>query len=61
VTLPDLDLLKELPTVHVCAGPTACPFDGDEAEANMQAGCPRCQRIAIHPDGSETVYHLPAN
>lgn len=47
--------------VILCEGPPACPFDGDEAVAAQVAGCPRCRRIVIHPDGSETEYQLPQN
>ena len=57
----DIEALKELTRVYVCAGPPLCSFEGDEAVRNAQDGCTLCTRIAFHPDGSETHYHLPAH
>ena len=57
----DIEALKELPTVHVCAGPPRCVLEGREAEVQMLLGCTVCERIAIHPDGTETRYRLPAH
>lgn len=51
--------LKDLPTVIACAGPPTCLLEGDEAVANSEAGCPLCEHIALHSDGSETRYRLP--
>lgn len=49
-------------TVEVicCEGPPLCPFKGDEAVANAQAGCPLCRHIVIEPDGTETEYRRKA-
>lgn len=54
-------MIDDLATVTVCAGPPECPFEGDEAVANAQAGCPICRRITINPDGTETEYQRKAN
>lgn len=43
------------PMVVVCQGPPACMLEGDEAEAEMEAGCRWCKRIIVHDDGTETV------
>lgn len=48
------------PVVIVCAGPPDCLLEGDEAVKNAQDGCPRCKRIVIHPDGTETEYQEKA-
>lgn len=54
--------LSDLPTAWFCAGWPKCPFDmTGEALANCLAGCPLCLRVAVHPDGSETQYRLPAH
>ena len=47
-------------TVIVCAGPPSCPFTGDAAIASQEAGCPKCLRIDIAPDGTETEYQTKA-
>ena len=47
------------PMVVVCKGPPICMLEGDAACAAIEAGCPWCKRIVIHPDGSETVYDVP--
>lgn len=44
----------DAPEVIVCAGPPDYLFEGDEAIANAQAGCPRCRRINLGPGGAET-------
>lgn len=49
------------PEVIVCAGPPACPFEGDEALASAEDGCPLCLHIVCHPDGTETEYRLKPN
>jgi hypothetical protein len=41
--------------VIVCAGPPLCPFEGDEAVQNQVDGCPNCERITVHENGSETT------
>ena len=40
--------------IIICDGPPLCPFEGDEAVQNQNDGCPRCHRIVIRDDGSET-------
>ena len=42
-------------TIIVCAGPPACPLEGEVALRAQEAGCQWCKRIRINPDGSETV------
>lgn len=59
--MTDIESLKELPTAVVCVGPPQCPFQDDAAVENANDGCTLCTRIACHPDGSETHYHLPAH
>lgn len=49
------------PQVIVCAGPPECLLQGDEAIESAQAGCPKCRRIVIHADGSETEFRRKAN
>ncbi len=49
------------PEVIVCAGPPLCELQGDAAIEQQMAGCPICQRIICHPDGSETEYRAPVN
>ena len=49
------------PEVIVCAGPPACDLQGDTAVEAQEAGCPRCKRIVVHPDGTETEYRAKAN
>lgn len=44
-----------------CEGPPACPFSDQAAIDAQIAGCPRCRRIVVGPDGSETEYRQPAN
>lgn len=39
--------------IIVCAGPPECPYMGDEAVENAQAGCPICRHIIIAADGRE--------
>ena len=57
----DLERLKELHTVTVCAGPPHCAFEGSEAAQNAVDGCTICTRIAIDEDGNEIHYRLPAH
>lgn len=52
---------EEAAEVIVCAGPPACMLQGDEAMQNQIDGCPRCRRIVVHEDGSETEYQAKAN
>lgn len=47
--------------VIVCAGPPDCLLQGDDAVRNAEQGCPRCRRIAIGDDGSETEYQKMSN
>lgn len=47
--------------IIVCAGPPECLLEGDAAVTNAQAGCPKCRRIVIGADGSETEYRAKAN
>ena len=49
------------PMVIVCAGPPECMLMDDAAVENANAGCPRCRRIVLHPDGSETEHKLPVH
>lgn len=49
------------PEVIVCAGPPDCLLQGDEAVQNQIDGCPRCRRIVVRADGSETEYQRKAN
>lgn len=46
--------MDEEAEVIVCAGPPTCLLEGDEAVKQAQEGCPRCRRIVIHADGTET-------
>ena len=57
----DIERLKQLDTVTVCAGPPRCMLQGEEAAENAMDGCTLCTRIAIHPNGDETHYRLPAH
>lgn len=47
-------------TVVVCIG-EACPFEGDDAVANQEAGCPVCRRIIVHADGATEEYRKAVN
>lgn len=47
-------------TVIVCVG-EECPFRGDEAVANQEAGCPTCRRIICHADGTTEEYRKAVN
>ena len=47
-------------TVIVCVG-EECPFRGDEAAANQEAGCPVCRRIKVHADGTTEEYRKASN
>ncbi len=53
--------MEEEPEVIVCAGPPECLLEGDDAVRNQQDGCPKCRRIRIHADGSETEYQARSN
>lgn len=48
---------EDLPQVIVCAGPPMCELMEDKAVEAMEAGCPMCRRIIVHPDGTEEEYH----
>jgi hypothetical protein len=43
------------PVITVCQGPPRCDLKGDDAVAAMESGCPWCERITVHKDGSETT------
>lgn len=45
-------------TVIVCAGPPNCLFKDDKAVKNANEGCPLCERIEVHKDGTQIKYHL---
>ena len=47
--------------IIVCAGPPDCLLQGDEAVKAAVAGCPRCRRIIVHADGTETEYQAKPN
>lgn len=47
--------------VVVCAGPPFCMLEGDEAVQNQIDGCPKCRRIIVGDDGTETEYQAKAN
>lgn len=51
----------DLGEVIVCRGPPECDLEGDVAVEAAKFGCPRCRRIVIHADGSETEYQAKAN
>jgi hypothetical protein len=53
-----LDPDDEDPEVVVCMGPPWCDLTGDAAIACARGGCPFCDHICIHPDGTETRYRL---
>ena len=49
------------PEVIVCAGPPSCDLQDEKAVEAANAGCPKCKRIVVHPDGTETTYRLKPN
>jgi hypothetical protein len=49
------------PQVIVCAGPPECDLQDDDAVAAQQAGCPRCRRLLVNPDGSTEEYKAKAH
>lgn len=57
----DIDNDEDDATIVVCAGPPLCLLKGDEAIENQEDGCPRCRRIIIHDDGTESEYRLLAH
>lgn len=40
--------------VIACQGPPCCDLQDDEAVEAQAAGCPWCDHIYIHADGTET-------
>jgi hypothetical protein len=50
----------EDPIIYVCKGPPVCTkeFADDEDPAPYTSQCPWCQRIIVHPDGTETIINV---
>ena len=46
----------DLPQVTVCQGPPCCEKQGDDAVAEMKAGCVWCERHTLQLDGSWHVH-----
>ena len=56
--MPRRDPDDEDAELIICAGPPICLLDGDAAVASAQRGCPWCEHIRLHPDGSETRFRI---